>query len=103
MLPSHKRQIDLDHKLDHIVSLLDDSNKSLLHTVSRMTDAVEGQTKVFTVWMGMFTSTQDQPTRNWVPERDNNDFLAQKGMPENLSDAEQAMWVKNIIYGEDNS
>ena len=100
--PAHKRQIELNQKLDRLLSYHEDANKTLLATVAKMTDAVEGQTSVFTRWMGMFSSTQDQQTRRWVRDenKENADFLVQKGMPKNLTDAEQAEWVKKVIYGD---
>ena len=67
-----------------------------MRAVERMTDVAAAQTKVFETWVGLFKDQHTQPTRRWTRDvaQENQEFLAQRGMPENLSETEQAEWVK---------
>ena len=98
-LPSWKHRIQLEAKLDLLLSQQQTAQKQLIRAVERMTDVAEAQTKVFESWVGLFKNQQDQPTRRWTRDvaQENQEFLAQRGMPSGLSEADQAAWVKTEL------
>ena len=82
-----------------MLSQQETAQRQLIRAVERMTDVAVAQTKVFETWVGLFKDQQNQPTRRWTRDvaKENQEFLAQRGMPENLSDADQAQWVKTEL------
>ncbi len=98
-LPSWRHRVQLEAKLDLLLSQQQAAQKQLIHAVERMTDVAAAQTKVFETWVGLFKEQHHQPTRRWTRDvaQENQEFLAQRGMPDNLSETEQAEWVKQEL------
>ena len=95
-LPSWRHRVQLEAKIDRLLSQQETAQRQLIRAVERMTDVAAAQTKVFETWVGLFKDQHTQPTRRWTRDiaQENQEFLAQRGMPENLSETEQAEWVK---------
>lgn len=98
-LPSWRHRVQLEAKVDRLLSQQETAQRQLIRAVERMTDVAVAQTKVFETWVGLFKDQQNQPTRRWTRDvsKENQEFLAQRGMPSGLSDADQAQWVKTEL------
>ena len=98
-LPSWRHRVQLEAKVDRLLSQQETAQRQLIRAVERMTDVAVAQTKVFETWVGLFKDQHNQPTRRWTRDvaKENQEFLAQRGMPSDLSDADQAQWVKTEL------
>ncbi len=96
--PSWRRLIILEAKIEILISLQETLQKQLLEVVSSISNTSAEQTKVFSTWVSLFTKNQDQTPRRWVSgEQKDETGLNQKKMPDNLSEKEQAEWVRKQL------
>ncbi len=73
--------------------------KQVMVAVGRMTEVAESQSKIVERWINMFDQSAQQAPRRWTRDisQENREFLTKHGMPDGLTEAEQADWVKRDL------
>lgn len=97
--PSWRHRVQLEAKLDLLLTQQQTAQTQLLRAVERMTDVAVAQTKAFETWIALFQKHDATAPRRWTRDipQENISFLQQRGMPDTLTEAEQAEWVKKDL------
>ena len=98
-LPSWKHRVHLEAKLDLLLSQQQAAQTQLLRAVERMADVSAAQTKAFETWITLFKKHDTVEPRRWTRDvkQENMQFLQERGMPDDLTEAEQADWVRKDL------
>ena len=97
--PSWRHRVQLEAKLDLLLTQQQTAQTQLIRAVERMSAVAESQTKAFEVWITLFKRHDETEPRRWTRDikQENVQYLENRGMPEGLSEAEQAEWVKRDL------
>ena len=98
-LPSWRHRVKLEAKLDLLLSQQQAAQTQLIRAVENIVEVSVSQTKAFETWIMLFKKHDETEPRRWTRDiqQENVQFLQERGMPENLTDTEQADWVKKDL------